>query len=465
MNNLHNIGVEQALLGTLIIVPDEIDPVIDKLKPEHFSSLAHQRIYETLVALFMEGATVETLTIEERLKKRYNDSYHEQVLACIDWFGTASTTVEEYAEIIISYYMRRMLVMAGERLAKAGLNQTTSADEAMTLIDEQVNSVMAAIYNTGHNETAGVDRIGLEYLDAIDRAANGEMPDIIPTGIPFLDDAFDGGFTRGSLSFIFARPGQGKTILSSWMALNAAMNQYKVLYFSLEMTHQEMMNRLVTATSRMQFSLKPRFLQMMDTPLPAPVRDIYEKSIVYKALGNKPKTKREAIISATGYISSLPFMINDRSSHNLATIRAISSRYAPDMIVVDHAVLLEGAGDMKVMNDYAVGFKALAKDTDAAVLIVTQAKREAEMRDRLEMSDMYWGGEQPAQRVIGVRLEKREDVSVMRAFEGLEVDAVTMWVLKNRDGEREGKEMIPVALSTGTVFPYPLAVDTIHNDY
>ena len=455
MEQIVNVEAERALLGSLMFVPEDVAQAMEIVKPESFAFVAHQRIYETLVHLYTSGRSSESLAMEEALTSRYGESYAEDVSYCMSTSGI-NTPIKDLIEIVMRHALRRTLIRTGEKLAKAGLDSTMTSDQATKMLDWQLNEVLSEVYSMSPSDTKTMPETTLDFLDVIDRAVSGEMPDIIPTGIAYLDEMFDGGWSRGSLSFYFARPGEGKTMAATSSAIEAAKAGYRVLYFSLEMTTQEMMTRMSSRMSRMPFALKPYYLRTMDDPLPMPVKEIYSHSPAYQQTGQMANTRREAISIAAGCLSELPILINDRSSQNMATIRAASKRFQPDLIIVDHAMLLDGANDLKQMAEYAVGFKALAKDTDAACLIVTQAVREADNRDKLTLRDMYWAGEREAQRVVAFRLKSKEDVYIDTSIDGLEVNALQMWILKNRDGAPDGSALLPISLSTGTIFAHKL---------
>lgn len=425
--------VEQHVIGYLLHDVDAARQIVATVDASDFAESLHREAFtiikegfkrgrenpgrELIVAALGNQQVADDLKLREYLIRATN-------AVIIDQFGKWRDTVEEFREMSA----RRKLANLGRALTTYG-DVSAMLDQARAEIDDLTNRRRrgkAASYSA--HEAAQI---------AI--AAIGEPDTAITTGYSDLDTVL-GGWPRGELSVVAARPGMGKSAFATGAAMRAAKVGSPVLFFSLEMHGKQLGSRLIS-------------------DLAYTANDPIHYEAVIK--GRVDERQRRRIDEAAAHLKGLPMRIEEQRGLTIAEIQArtrkavsVSERNGNrlGMVIVDHMGLVrpsdryEGNRTREVA-EISDGLATLAKDLDIAVVALSQLNRGVEGRDnkRPSLSDLRDSGaiEEDASNVLflyrpAYYLEKRSDDSDMDLTRAQQLEAMRhsleIVVAKNRNG-------------------------------
>lgn len=373
----HSIEAEQSVIGAILRDNDAFDRLGD-LRPEHFYLSDHAVIFAELQRQIVAGKSVDVISLMVSLNGKVADA--GAYLNSMAQSTPSSANAGRYAGIVRDKALRRALIGYGRDMADAAVN---SPDDSAALIDRASSRL----------EQLAVSRIRVEPVRAADEMAAHlgllEMrseggSSAIPTGVPSLDAKLSGGMRRGELIVLAARPKMGKTALAINIACNAAVD-YAVCVLSMEMPRMQLHDRNLAALGRIPL---PHLLQ------PTMMTDQDWNSLTH----------------ATIKISTLNLFLDDQGGLRILDVRmkakAMKRRHGLDLLVVDYLQLMEGDGDNRNAQIEGItrGLKALAKELDMAIILLSQLNRKLEERPnkRPMPSDLRDSGaiEQDADAVI-----------------------------------------------------------------
>ena len=407
----HDLDAEAAVLSAAMLDPSALDKVAE-LKPEHFYSEAHRRIYEACLELRSHGQPVDVVQVASFLKDRQRLAqvggmpYLGQILDA----APVVANVGAYGRVIYEKYRIRQLILACQRVAAQGYGDY---GEAQAFID----SAEQAIYNiarTSAKQSAEklLDVMKKSFAKLNDAVARGGRITGVSTGFERLDRQ-TAGLHEGDLTIIAARPGMGKTSFVLNLAANIARPKYGELandpshdepgvgcaIFSLEMPREQLANRLVCAEARV---------------------DVSKMRTGY--LGSSDWNKLTMAASALG---SLPIWIDDSPGLSLLELRSKVRRIQAEYdqrdesgkkirklgcVIIDYLQLMKGRDGVTTreqeISEISRGLKALAKELELPVIALSQLNRAVEQRSdkskRPMISDLRESGaiEQDADNVI-----------------------------------------------------------------
>jgi len=385
-----NIEAEQALLGLLISKNDTIYDAIDEIEGWEFFKESHYKIYRAIIKLFETGKDHDIITLVDflrdngELKKIGGAGYLAQLAA-----GIKGTNAKMYARII------REKALLRELLNTCTLIQSWIEDNE-TNIEETIEAAEQAIFNIAEKK---IDRERIRDIEEILRSTV-EKIDLVRantgdyTGVQsgFTDlDRLTAGFQDQDLIILAARPGMGKTAF----ALNIARNVSEhtpVLFFSLEMGAEQLGTRLLSGETGID-SHKMR-------------------------AGYLSKDEMAEIKMAKEKLGKLNLMIDDRPYISALDIRAKVRRMKAEneigLVIIDYLQIMKP--DEKIPREQQISqlsrqIKAIAKEIDIPIILLSQLNRELERRTdkRPQLSDLRESGaiEQDADIVMFIY---REDV-------------------------------------------------------
>ncbi|UYW25704.1 helicase DnaB [Methylorubrum extorquens] len=250
----HNIEVEQALLGALMVWPGALEKVVATLQAEHFFFADHQEIFTVITRLAAAGAAPTAPAVKGYLPKAEIDG--QPAMAYLAHLGTSaavSASVPGYAAIVMDFAQRRRLVAIGEELALRARHDPIDENGMVGagLIDDAETQMLAVRAESPDAHLAGMTAgEGAEWmLSRIDELRSGTiLSNAISTGVPDLDRATSGGFQRGQLYLMAGRPGMGKTVVMTSLSRYAA-REAGVLVFQLEVTRDQQFARYLADLS------------------------------------------------------------------------------------------------------------------------------------------------------------------------------------------------------------------------
>ena len=255
LNLPYSLDAEQAVLGSLLKDPECLPLVSDMLKIDHLYLPQHKAIYTAILNIDTLGGRIDPLVVLEELKKEgvYDDIGGKTYLMKIADAVPSTKNVESYIKIIIDkYYIRTLMITAREILDETN-NGTDSPDSLLDMAEQKIYDIRRGKNTTGPAKISDVIMSDVfERLKKLGSADPKEKEQYmgIPTGFSYLDRVLGGGFHRSDLILIGARPGMGKTSFALNVARNMAMRGRKTLFFSLEMSNEQLAQRIISTEAR-----------------------------------------------------------------------------------------------------------------------------------------------------------------------------------------------------------------------
>ncbi len=358
----NSIEVEQALLGSVLIDPDAYTQVDGMIQASDFYRDKHRIIYETIQALVNRAESADYLTIcdeLERINKLEEVGGASYLTSLINQVPT-SGNAETYAQIIEDNSIRRRIIHAAGNIAASAMNDT--ADDAMAIAEEQIFSISQRRNRSSYSKIHDVMAKCMKRLDEVSENRTSIVG--VPSGFTVLDQLTK-GFRRGALYIIAGRPGMGKTSAMLNMAYYAAKSDYKVGFFSLEMSEEELGYRLISCESGVNnTALQTGWIE----------QDDWEK-----------------VVYVMGEVAKSSLIIDDTGGISIAQLRSrarqMKAKEGLDLIVVDYLQLLTASKQGKRIDNRVLelgeisrDLKNLAKELDVPVLAGAQLSRAVEQR-------------------------------------------------------------------------------------
>lgn len=358
---------EASLLGSLIIDSDAFIKVADSLRTEDFFNEQHRRIFASMRKLFDKHRPIDVLTLSEQLKSNgeLDDVGGAGYLTELTNFVPTSSHVEHYAEIVAEKSIRRRLIEASENIAKISHQEGKGLQE---LIEEAEARLFEVSQRSVKQDITSLESILGESFDRLDdlHRNKGRIRGI-PTGIRDLDKLL-AGLQRSDLDVIAARPSMGKTALMLNMALNIATkaNQGSVLYFSLEMSKEQLVDRLLAAEAGVDAWKLRTGDGLTDADF-------------------------EKLSSAMGELAEAPIFIDDTAGITVSDLRTKARRlhhqHPLAAIMVDYLQLMSGgirfaatANRVQEISEISRSLKILARELNVPVVAASQLSRSVESR-------------------------------------------------------------------------------------
>lgn len=371
------IEVEKAVLGALLIDNGAINRVIEVLGDETaFYHTAHRKIYAAILMLYERGEPADQVTLTEELARRGQLEEVNGPSAIADLAGemATATNVEYHAQIVLERAQRRRLIDAATQTAAESYDGTEEIAEIIDRAEQRVFRISEGQLGKG---VVSLESVMSETYAAIERAH--EQPGTftgVTTGYTELDE-ITAGLQPSDMVVLAARPSMGKTALTLCIARNAAVKgKTPVLFFSLEMGTQQLVQRMLCSEARVS-------LHRLRT-------------------GRLSEDEWKRLSAWTGKLVEAAVFIDDTPSISVLEMRAKSRRAKLEhnigMIVVDYLQLMTTSerSDNREQEIARISrsLKALAKELDVPVLACAQLSRAVESRTdkRPQLSDLRESG-------------------------------------------------------------------------
>jgi replicative DNA helicase len=389
----HDLDAERAVIGAMLVSETAVAAVAERLAAEDFYSEVHRIIYGAMIRLYSRGEPIDQLTLTNELRS-VNEferiGGRPYVFQIVESVPTAANA-GRYADIVRGKALLRAIIDVGSRITEDAFREPEDVSEALDSAEQLVYGVSN---RTLREHLAPVSELAPGALEMIQRLyeQEGEVTGV-ETGFEDLD-RLTTGFHKSDLIILAARPAMGKTALSLnaiWHA--AGERKMPVAIFSLEMSKEQLVQRLISQTTR----------------IPA------------QALrsGNVRAEDWPKLVRGVAEVSRAPIWIDDTAGVTLMEIRAKVRRLASQLnvagemplslVVVDYLQLMVGQGNraenrQQEIAEISRGLKVLARDLDVPVLAIAQLSRAVEARHdkRPLLSDLRDSGaiEQDADMVM-----------------------------------------------------------------
>ncbi len=409
-----NIEAEEAVLGALLIDPDAIIRLTTILRPEDFYREKNGWIYDAVLSLHERREPVDYLTVVDELERRGQLEEVGGAAFITSLINAVPTSIhaEHYARIVERTGTRRRLIEAAGQIAGLAYQE---ADDVEEVVDHAEQILFGVSERRISRELVPIRQVLSEYYDRVEYLTRhrGEMIGI-PTGFNDMDKLL-GGLQRSDMIILAARPSVGKTSLALSIAHNAAKKYgQRVAFFSLEMSSEQVVQRLISAETEID-SQRLRRGEIVDD----------EWGRFMKATSDLAETL--FFVDDTPSISALELRTKARRLHAEVGI---------DLLVVDYLQLMRGdsRSENRVQEISAISraMKALARELNVPVLALSQLSRGVESRTdkRPILSDLRESGalEQDADVVIFIYRDEMYNENTERK------NIADVMVAKHRNG-------------------------------
>jgi replicative DNA helicase len=385
---------EQAVLGSIMLRKDAMHEVEDILVPDSFYAEKHRIIFQAMLDLSVKNEPIDMLSLSTKLReKKLLDSVGgNQYLAELVNLVPSSANLKHYATIVQKKFILRSLIETADYISELAFEESSEPIE--DVLDQAEKKMFGVISSPKDQRFTSLKDALPEAWDRLERLH--EHKDILrglPTGFKDLDNILS-GLQKSDLIIIAARPSMGKTTLALDIARMTAIQHDKAVgIFSLEMSSQQLVDRMLSAESRVnawnlrtgRLSTDREFSQLRDS------LDKLAKAKIY---------------------------IDDQPGNSIVRMRAIARRLkiekGLDLVVVDYLQLMTTSKNYDSMvnqvTEISRSLKSLAKELDIPVLALSQLSRAVESRGgKPRLSDLRDSGsiEQDADVVMFIHREDR----------------------------------------------------------
>ena len=360
----HSIEAEESLLGAMLLSEHAVSMVSPIVGADDFYKPAHRHIFDTMQALAVAGQGIDPVTVAEELDRvdLLEACGGTAALVTLQTRTPAITNAEYYARIVEEKALLRRLIGAANDIAELGYSPRDDIDRTMDEAESAIFAIAQRRTTDTMKDLAPLLEAGLTNIEEIEE--RGEAVTGTPTGYTELDKML-AGLQPGALIVVGARPGMGKTAFALGLASHAAVRErLPVLFFSLEMGHLEITQRLIASEARVDSS-KMRSGQLRSN----------DWSKITKAIGR---------------LGEGTMWIDDNPAVSLMEIRSKARRLQDrlgqklGLVVVDYLQLMQGRGSAESRQvevaEISRGLKVLARELDAPVLALSQLSRQLEQR-------------------------------------------------------------------------------------
>ena len=394
-----NIESEMALLGSIMLRPEALVEIMDILRPEAFYTDKHKTIFDAMVKLYEKREPIDLLTLSSKLKESGDldriggMSYLTEIVNVVP----SSSNAEHYATIVSKKHTMRRLIEAAENIVQIGYDEESEIEEILDRAEKKMYEVTSKNLSGKYVEMKDVLGEAMERLDRLHKT-KGELRGV-PTGFKDLDTKLS-GLQKSDLIILAARPSVGKTSLALDIARNAAI-RYNIptAIFSLEMSTQQLVERMLSAESRVNsWNLRTGNIKLDED--------------------------FARITAALDPLSKAPIFIDDQAANNILKIRSVVRRLKHEknlgLVIIDYLQLMTpvhtkgGDNLVQQVTEISHSLKQLAKEFEIPVLALSQLSRNVESRGgKPRLSDLRDSGsiEQDADVVMFIHREQNDEGS------------------------------------------------------
>lgn len=382
-----DLEAEKSLLGALILESGSLPEIMTMIGPGDFYEPRHQEIFRAMVSLYDKHQPIDLLTMTSELKagRKLKSIGGAAYLTELSNYTPAATHAKAYAEIIEKTATRRRLIKAGTEIANKAYQEDADTGELIGKAEQELFQVSDKIVKSDY---VAMDELLADAFDRIeDLHKNKSALRGLKTGFRDLDK-MTAGLQKGDLVVVGARPAMGKTTFAQNLAYNvASINKKGVLFFSMEMAANEIVDRMISDVSGVD-NWKIR-------------------------TGNLSEEEFTKIGDALAEMDEIPIYIDDTSSMTILELRNKARRAMHDhqigVVIVDYLQLITGseryAGNrVQEVTEISRGLKILARELEIPVVALAQLSRNVTGRDnpRPILSDLRDSGsiEQDADLVV-----------------------------------------------------------------
>jgi len=396
-----SLEAEQSVLGALLIDKDAVVEVAEFLKPKHFYQDKHAKVYEAVVKLYEAREPVDVVTVGEKLKEAKSLKQVGGATYLTELVNRVPTSahVENYAKIVKNLAIKRELISQASKIVEQSFDETEELDKVLDRAEKAIFGLSQQHLTRNFIPIKDALAESFDRLDELHKQAGGIRG--VPTGFADMDNVL-AGLQRSNLVILAARPGMGKTSLALNISQYAAVEQkIPVGFFSLEMSQEELVDRLLVAQA-----------------------DIDAWKLKTGRLNEKDFSQ---LSDAMGELAEAPLYIDDTPGMSIMEMRTkarrLQAEHGVELLVVDYLQLAHSRNlenRVQEISEVSMGLKNLARELRVPVLALSQLSRAVEHRGikRPQLADLRESGgiEQDADVVMFLYREDEEDLENLKLY-------------------------------------------------
>ena len=389
-----DLEAEESVLGALMLDPASIIKIADIITPSDFYKPQHQKIFEAALELYEKRGPIDILTLSSRLKEKNileEIGGHSYLADLVNRVPTAAH-IAQYAKIVKEKRTLRDLITAAFEIAQEAFGNESDIENLLDNVEQKIFGISQKSYS--HQFVLLKDEL-IQAFERIEKLHKGEKTlRGITIGFESLDNYLS-GFQRSDLIILGARPSFGKTALALDIARHAALKGHCVGLFSLEMSREQIVDRLIASQAKVPL-WKLRTGRLTD------------------------EIEFEMIQEALDHLSRAPLFIDDTPSPNIMQMRTMARRLQAehnlDLLIIDYLQLIQPRTQFESMvqqvTEISHSLKALARELTIPILAVSQLSRAVDQRETKipRLSDLRESGslEQDADVVLFIYRKDRD---------------------------------------------------------
>jgi replicative DNA helicase len=385
---------ERSVLAAMLLDHEAVGRAVEMADSSVFYRVAHQKMFDAIVALYNRSEKADAITLAEELRKRgeFDLVGGAAAIAQVLEYATTSANLEQHIRLIASKAVLRALIRAAGEIQQESY---AAADETANILDraeQRIFEITDARVRQGFVPLKDLLKSAFEHIHTLyERKVHVTG---VPSGYEDLDK-MTAGFQPSDLIVIAGRPGFGKTSLAVNIAENAAIrHKIPVAIFSLEMSKEQLVMRMLCSQSEVALhKVRNGYLGQEDWP---------------------------RLTTGAGLLMQAPILIDDSAALNTLEVRAKCRRLRSEgrlgLVIIDYLQLMRGSGQfenrVQEISQITRGLKALAKELAIPIIALSQLSRAVEQRGgggRPQLSDLRESGsiEQDSDLVMFVYREEK----------------------------------------------------------
>lgn len=372
------VELEEAVLGALMIEKDSIMQVQEFLQPESFYKEVHQVIYRSILELSAKLEPIDLYTVYQILqrKKLLDEIGGKQFLVQLTQKVGSAAHIEFHAKIIAQKYVQRELIRASTEIQKRSFDSDTDITDLIEFAEGEIFKVAGGNVKRDVQDSKTIIARTLARIEEASKRPEGISG--VPTSFDELDK-ITSGWQPADLVIIAARPSMGKTAFVLSLTRNVAVEHKKaVAFFSLEMSSEQLMTRLLVAESELDSTI------IKNGRLTTEQWAHLERSL-------QPLAEAPMFIDDTPALSIFEFR---------SKVRRLKSIHNIELIIIDYLQLMTGNVETRGNREQEVAsisraLKAIAKELGVPIIALSQLNRSVESRGgdkRPQLSDLRESG-------------------------------------------------------------------------
>ena len=414
-----NIEAEKSVLAACMLNQDAIEDVAAKLVPDNFYRAAHQRIFESMLDLYVRHIPIDHISLADNLRAQgqleaigglpYLTELADNTFALTNW--------QNHVEIVKRTAILRDLIRASGEIKALAYD---APDDLGVVVEQAEKTLFRVTEKRVSSAFVGIDTLLVDAFEELQEMAMQENKiSGVASGFKDVDNLFH-GFRGGDLVILAARPGVGKTAFALNLATSAAKLGADVAFLSLEMSASQLVQRVLASEARVSLS-KLRAGQVQEADW-------------------------SAIIEASSTLSNLKIQFDDTPALSILELRAKARRELRDaekgLIIVDYLQLMQSPQARRDGNravevaEISRGLKVLAKEMDMPVIALSQLSRAVEMRGKKRpmLSDLRESGAIEQDADIVMFIDRSMDEMEAESDDRPDMGTAELIVAKHRNG-------------------------------